>query len=159
MEIKLQLLHKAKFSPFNSFSILFLIYQFVISLVPKRNLCWFVKTYPGTKKKKKVKKSGHMGSLSLKSHTNILFKTRKKEGPGREGWETQAGQQEGRTFKSLKWPKEFAQSLHFISAPPSTLEISQPALRSGCLSFVLTSPFHWPMTDTDSSYKTRPAKV
>ena len=29
---------KAKFSPFNSFSILFLIYQIVISLVPKRNL-------------------------------------------------------------------------------------------------------------------------
>ena len=70
-----------------------------------------------------------------------------------------AGQQEGRTFNSLKWPIEFAQCLHFISAPPSTLEISQPALRSGCLSFALTSPFHWPMAGTDSFYETRPVKV
>ena len=70
-----------------------------------------------------------------------------------------AGEQEGRTLKSLKWPKEFAQSLRFISAPPPTLELSQPALCSGCLSSVLTSPFHWPMTYTDSSHKTRPAKL
>jgi len=37
------------------------------------------------KKKKTVKKSGRMGSLSLKTYTNILFKTRKKEGLGRKG--------------------------------------------------------------------------
>ena len=49
--------------------------------------------------------------------------------------------------------------LHFISTPPSTLEISQPALCSGSLSFMLTSPFHWPMAGTDSSYKTKPVKV
>lgn len=47
MEIKLQTLHKAKFSPFNSFSILFLIYQFVIRLLSKRNLRGLVKKHPG----------------------------------------------------------------------------------------------------------------
>lgn len=58
-----------------------------------------------------------MESLFLESHSNILFRTREKKGWGREGKEIQAGEKEGRTFKSLKWLKESAQNFHFFLSP------------------------------------------